>query len=269
MTDEGVTDRTEEICPYLGLTEDSAIRHLGASPLHRCHSGSPPLPVSMRAQEIYCLSGAYPSCPHWQGETDLFDGEEEGILFGWDWSELRDRMGRAGLELLAGFIRIAWAMLAVVAFIVLAPLLGAPGSGTKAGENPLGGSLPTEQMAWSGSSGDPATAVPLEPGAMSSVVPAVPESGATPSPGRATVAASAGQPVPSPAPSLVVAAGPTPRNAPATPVPQSRTYVVQPKDTLWSVARTFGVSVDELARVNGLKDKNVLRAGQKLIIPGS
>lgn len=44
-------------------------------------------------------------------------------------------------------------------------------------------------------------------------------------------------------------------------------YVVQKGDNLTKIARQCNVSVDELAKVNGLKDPNRLLAGAKLVIP--
>ena len=47
------------------------------------------------------------------------------------------------------------------------------------------------------------------------------------------------------------------------------TYVVQAGDTLFSIARKHGVSVDAVLWANDLSDANVLKAGQKLTIPPS
>jgi len=44
-------------------------------------------------------------------------------------------------------------------------------------------------------------------------------------------------------------------------------YTVQWGDTLYSIARRFGVSVDAIVQANGLTDPNYIRAGQVLIIP--
>ncbi len=44
-------------------------------------------------------------------------------------------------------------------------------------------------------------------------------------------------------------------------------YIVQPGDTLWSIAVRFNVSLDDLMNANNLTDSN-LAAGQQLIIPG-
>ena len=45
-------------------------------------------------------------------------------------------------------------------------------------------------------------------------------------------------------------------------------YVVKEGDPLWQIAARFGVSVEDLMRVNGLGDPNLIRPGQELIIPG-
>lgn len=56
---------------------------------------------------------------------------------------------------------------------------------------------------------------------------------------------------------------PTPR----THAQGNTTYTVQPGDTLYSIARKFGVSVDDLIRVNNIADPSSLTPGQTLIIP--
>ena len=44
-------------------------------------------------------------------------------------------------------------------------------------------------------------------------------------------------------------------------------YVVQPGDTLSSLAEDFGTTVEEIMAANGLTDPNTLALGQVLIIP--
>jgi lipoprotein NlpD len=44
---------------------------------------------------------------------------------------------------------------------------------------------------------------------------------------------------------------------------------VQRGQTLWSIARTYGVDVKTLARVNRLSDSDVIAVGQRLYIPGA
>ena len=47
-----------------------------------------------------------------------------------------------------------------------------------------------------------------------------------------------------------------------------KTYVVQSGDTLHGIAKNHGTTVDELARLNNIKDKKRIYPGQKLVLPG-
>jgi murein DD-endopeptidase MepM/ murein hydrolase activator NlpD len=49
---------------------------------------------------------------------------------------------------------------------------------------------------------------------------------------------------------------------------RSKTYVIRRGDTLYSLARRYGVSVDDLRSANGFKPSSPLHAGQKIEIPG-
>lgn len=44
-------------------------------------------------------------------------------------------------------------------------------------------------------------------------------------------------------------------------------YVVQPGDTIWSIASRFGVTVDAIMRANNLSSPNMIYVGQTLRIP--
>lgn len=44
-------------------------------------------------------------------------------------------------------------------------------------------------------------------------------------------------------------------------------YVVRKGDTLWKIAKAFGSTIDAIARVNGIEDKNQIYPGDKLFIP--
>jgi membrane-bound lytic murein transglycosylase D len=70
---------------------------------------------------------------------------------------------------------------------------------------------------------------------------------------------------PKPAPKVAAAAAkPAPRPAAAV----VKTHVVKPNETLYRVALRYDMSVDELKRLNRIKD-DTIRAGQRLRVGGS
>lgn len=64
------------------------------------------------------------------------------------------------------------------------------------------------------------------------------------------------------------AESPQPTTAP-TAAPGGQTYTVQPGDTLFSIALSFGLTVEELAQANQITDPSTIYAGQVLIIPSA
>jgi len=53
-----------------------------------------------------------------------------------------------------------------------------------------------------------------------------------------------------------------------TPVPQMAVHIVQRGETLFSIARRYGVTVDSIAHTNGIPDPRQIYVGQRLVIPG-
>lgn len=45
-------------------------------------------------------------------------------------------------------------------------------------------------------------------------------------------------------------------------------YVVQPGDTLWSIAKRYHTSVDEIVKINNIENPDFIAVKQKIIIPG-
>jgi LysM repeat protein/GH25 family lysozyme M1 (1,4-beta-N-acetylmuramidase) len=72
---------------------------------------------------------------------------------------------------------------------------------------------------------------------------------------------------PAPAPTPAPPAPPAPAPVPAP--PPDRTYTVRQGDTLSAIGSRFGVSYQQIARWNGLKDPNKIYPGQVLRIPPS
>jgi murein DD-endopeptidase MepM/ murein hydrolase activator NlpD len=46
-------------------------------------------------------------------------------------------------------------------------------------------------------------------------------------------------------------------------------HVVTPGENLFRIGKTYDVTVEELARVNGIKDPSPIRVGERLLIPGA
>ena len=61
--------------------------------------------------------------------------------------------------------------------------------------------------------------------------------------------------------------GGTNQTAPATPAaPTTATYTVKPGDTLGKIAAANGTTVDNLVAINGIKNKNLIHAGQVIYL---
>lgn len=73
-----------------------------------------------------------------------------------------------------------------------------------------------------------------------------------------------------PSPSTTPAPTPTPKptSTPGGPTPQPTVYIVQPGDTLTSIARRFGTTVQAIAQANHIVNPNRIYVGQRLVIPG-
>lgn len=52
-------------------------------------------------------------------------------------------------------------------------------------------------------------------------------------------------------------------------IPSDHLYTLQPKETVWRIAKRYGVTVDDLKSINDLTDVTVVEKGQTLILPVS
>jgi LysM repeat protein len=59
----------------------------------------------------------------------------------------------------------------------------------------------------------------------------------------------------------------TTTTTPQTSTTLSRFYEVQPGDSLFSIAESFDVRIEDLIEVNGITDPDLIQAGEKLEIP--
>ncbi len=193
----------------------------------RCHAGVTARVIPVHRQTALCLSSDYARCPEYQRYSTADEVEREG----W-WTSLRSLdfgfAGRALVSLMVGVI--------VLAFFAMAPRPGPP---LEAGA----------------------------PQATATGVAANGEAGGGKNPVATEGTPTATQePTPSPTP-VPPTATPARAVAPKPTVSPAGTYVVKPRDTLYSIAHTYGVTVEELSKANNLSDPKRLRAGQTIRIP--
>jgi nucleoid-associated protein YgaU len=76
------------------------------------------------------------------------------------------------------------------------------------------------------------------------------------------------EPTPTPGAQFLMPTPMAPVTAPPyTSAPEVLKYVVQEGDTLYDIALRYDVSMDDLIRINKLRDPNSLTVGQELLIP--
>ena len=44
-------------------------------------------------------------------------------------------------------------------------------------------------------------------------------------------------------------------------------YIVKKGDSLWKIAKKYGSTIEDIAKVNEIEDENIIDIGQKLFIP--
>ncbi|MFZ4766790.1 MAG: LysM peptidoglycan-binding domain-containing protein [Roseimicrobium sp.] len=139
---------------------------------------------------------------------------------------------------------------------------------------PVAEARPTQPAAPVVAAVSPPEVNPLSENWFKAPTPAGPPVGETP---KATTPLPKATPVvmPEDAPDQVTFSKTTeqPKSTPATPTrsaketPTGRMHVVKPKETFFSISRRYGVSVNELMRINGYSDPGRLRQGITLRVP--
>ena len=273
MADEISNNGTIDACPYLGLAGDSTRRCIYVTASHRCFRGPVPEPVDEEYQASFCLTTSHQDCLRFAEPDDPLATGEAGPGLPRGRSVLRWLVAAGSVSLMALSLLWGSSLLnrteatnaeAVVATEPTPATSGSPRAGealqppiaTAASERislaaaPSPSPAPVSQPIGTG----PAPATATQTRTTTASTPAQPTSvSAAPARSTATpVATVSSQPVAVSPTSFGVA---------------PRSYVVQPGDTLFSISRSFGVKVDDIVEANGLKDRNSIRAGQRLVIP--
>jgi LysM repeat protein len=245
-----------EICPYLAAA-GGAWRSASPHREHRCGAVEPPAPLTSEKQRGLCLTAEHAGCATFRAARAsraamLAPGVDPAAVAAAD--AARRPIARTSVLVLEhprlSAPRARWPVdraapqaalvgLMIVAFIALAVarFSGPDHAGVAV-------SSPSPPHAAS-----PTSRPTTRPTASASVAPS----------------ASAGASAP-PAPSASAAPSGAVSGVTATPPPATKSYVVKKGDTLYGIASTFGTTVAEVKRINGLKN-NSLKVGQKLKLP--
>ncbi|MHB0869195.1 MAG: LysM peptidoglycan-binding domain-containing protein [Chloroflexota bacterium] len=255
-------------CPHLGLASAPSLRRSSATSSHRCFRWPTPQPVDDRQQMSFCLAD-YPDCDWFVTARELAEPRRA------------NRSLPLGSGKLLGLVALALAIVVGLALFrpwsLVAPASSSSGGGPAVSETatpsgveavatpspsatPEATPSPTESPTPNPA---PTRAAPAATAARATVAPVAAPATATPR--RATATAT---PVP-PTPSAVrTATPPAPVPSPvATAPPAVRVYTVREGDSLSSIAGSFGVTVGDLMKANGLAEGSTPRVGQPLVVP--
>ena len=240
--------RVESACPYLGISSDPATRFAFPSDGHRCYATGKTVHINQSKQSRDCLTGQHVTCSLFVQAVPSARTETRPKP---DATTDRPTGGRQGKRSLAVILAIL--LIAVAASAVLAATGQLQGLGitTAATATPAPTPAPTAAP----------TPMPTPK----------PTPKPTPEPTPAPTPTLTPQPTPIPTPEPT--ATPTPTGTPAQTTPPGRpgpgqfAYMVRSGETLTILADRFGVTVNAIVALNGIKDKNMIITGTTLLIP--
>jgi LysM repeat protein len=242
---EEVSAVADPVCPYLGMVGDRHGHHTFPSRLHLCHAGEP-AHIGLGFQADYCLGGGYPSCARFQRAEEAAAAERAAV-------------GAVAVPAVADGT-VATAALGPVA--ATSAKLGQVRSPDDRRSSPLVSILLGLALV--------STLAALAIAAGVIKLPAGGPVAGVPTPTPTGLVSPTVAPTDTFAPSATASATPTTApTATSTPASGEITHVVQPGETLTSIAELYEVSIDAIAARNGITDLNSIQVGQTLIIPVS
>jgi|GEM_PF-3230008 len=282
--DQGALDAAFSACPHLGVNDDRDTHYLYATSLNRCYVRPVPVRVDTAHQDSYCLSPQHTACPRLTkaqptptSPTSVDRPPSAPIIA----VQLPGRAAGAGRRWVIGALVAICVVLSVLFLVNLAGVVQSfQEQASKVVSAPVAVSEPTVIPS-------PQATVPAAAPAQTTVPAAAPAQTTVPTaaPAQATrpTAAPAQTTVPTAAPaqatrvpsSYAVVATVQPASTAVSSLPTrgltpsaSVLYVVKSGDTLWSIARSYGVTIDDIVKANSLlTDRTAIVTGQRLVIP--
>jgi LysM repeat protein len=245
-----------EACPYLGLPDDPRTRFTFATPAHRCHVKRKPSQIDLGHQGRYCLSSDFPACKRYRAPAVAANAPvapppsqvspaarppEVAPTVVVSSSAVRarpepqdtppvTRSRRLSVRRVLVVLVVLGGVLLIGAIVVatIRPTLGGTGLGS-------------------------VTTAPTTPAAAATIEASrLPTRSPTPSP----------KPSPSPSPTTTVAPSAT-----SPPPPVQTIRIVKRGESLTSIAAEYGVTPQAITHANNIEDPNLIRVGQRLMIP--
>lgn len=262
ITDESA-DETEQVCPHLRLAGDPSTWSPDPSPENRCYR---PVPVHGEHQAEWCLADGHFECP---GAPPIGSGTHRTgtrLILG------RQRVTRREAEELVRTVLVTVAVMGLLLVVFTGVVIS--GRAKVDGNATLVASAGAEEGGATAGRGDAERNESPLTGGEAGVGGREGRSGEAP----ASIAGTPADTQPaagwlSPSYDGTAEAPDVPPQDTTEPEPvaaeDDTVYVIQQGDTLYSLARAHGVTVDALMEANDLEDQHSIKAGQRITIPDS
>ena len=272
--DQGALEAAFSACPHLGVNHDRDTHYLYATSLNRCYVRPVPVRVDTAHQDYYCLSPQHTACPRLTkaqptptSPTSVDRSHSAPIKA----VQVPGREAGAGRRWVIGALVAICVVLSVLFLVNLAGVVQSfQEQASKVVSAPVAISEPTVIPS-------PQATVPAAAPAQTTVPTAAPAQATVPAaaPAQATVPAAAPAQATRVPSSYAVVATVQPASTAVSSLPTrgltpsaSVLYVVKSGDTLWSIARSYGVTIDDIVKANSLlTDRTAIVTGQRLVIP--
>ncbi len=254
-----------QVCPYLGIYSDVQVRFAAPDDANCCHVPSPPLPVAIAYQFDICMGDRWADCPLYMGSRD-----NASSPVSLPWLETGDEGNEVRFS---GWAITGVALLAVIVVATLWWLLhpaflepGVSAVASSVGQVQRLASLsPVSPPSTVASAGYFSVTVPSPTPVLWTATPLPPTASWTRRPTATDMPALAS---PTPSPSVSPTVRPAASVFTDTGVGAwTIAHIVQPAETLASIALRYQSSAKEIVAANSLERDDLIYPGQVLTIP--